>query len=161
MDISSIITTAIFIAVCIIPFVLMGQKNKKRKKGELQSLINIANQQNCTISKSEILNDYVIGMDEAKKQVFFFKKQKDNVIEEYINLAEIKISKVKNTGRAITYNNSNQSIIEKLELVFIPLDKNRKEIAWEFFNTDNSSQLSGELQSAEEWSNRINESLKN
>lgn len=161
MDISSIIITAIFIAVCTIPFVLIGRKNKKRKKEKLQSLINIANKQNATISKSEVLSDYVIGMDEVKKQVFFFKKMKDSVIEDYINLAEIKTSKVKNTGRAIAYNNSNQSIIEKLELVFIPLDKNRKEIAWEFFNSDDSSQLGGELQSAEEWSNRINESLRN
>lgn len=161
MDISSIIITVIFIAVCTIPFVLMGRKNKKRKKEKLQSIINIANQQNATISKSEVLSDYVIGMDEVKKQVFFFKNLKDSTIEDYVDLAEIKTSRVKNTGRAITYNNSNQSIIEKLELVFIPLDKNRKEIAWEFFNSDDNSQLSGELQSAEEWSNCINESLRN
>ncbi|MDD2563221.1 MAG: hypothetical protein PHU27_03270 [Salinivirgaceae bacterium] len=161
MDLGSSIITAIFLAICIVPFILMGRSRKKRKKETLQSLSKIANQHNCNISKHEIHPNFIIGMDESKKFVFFVKKTDDKVTEQYINLAEIQSCKVKTTGRTIEHNNGTQNLINKLELSFIALDKNKKETTLELFNADTTIQLSGELQIAEQWSKQINDLIKN
>lgn len=160
MDLGSTIIGAIIIAICIVPFIIMSQNRKKRERKTLQLLINIANQQNCIISKHEICGDFIIGIDETKNFVFFFKQLKDKVVEQYINLAEIQSCKVKNTARTVIIKNYNHNVIDKLELNFIPFDKNKKETTLEFFNTENSLQIVGEFQSVEKWSKLINDSLK-
>ncbi|MDD4150972.1 MAG: hypothetical protein PHE33_13190, partial [Bacteroidales bacterium] len=119
-------------------------------------LNNIANQQHCSISKHEICGDFIIGIDEVNKYVFFLKNLNEKVVEQCVNLAEIRNCKIKNTARTV----ANQSVIDKLELSFIPIDKNKKEIALEFFNTDINMQLGQELRSVEQWSNFINDYLK-
>ena len=161
MNFSNIIIVAIVIALCAVPFILMAQNKKKRVRKTLQSLTNIANQQNCTISKHEICGDFTIGIDETKKFVFFIKKSEDKVVEQFINLSEIQNCKAKNTSRIVAYNKENQNVIDKIELCFTPIDKNKKEVSWEFFDADINMQLSGELQSIEQWSKLINDYLKN
>jgi len=161
MQLNNIIIGAIIIVICIVPFILLGQGKKKRKRKILESLNNIANQHDCTIGKHEICGDFIIGIDETKKAVFFMKQLAEKTVEQYVNLLEIANCKARTTARAVEFGNGSQSVIEKLELSFIPIDKNKKEISFEFFNTDISSQLIGELQSIEEWSKLINDFIKN
>ena len=160
MSLSNIITGLILIALFIVPYFIITRKRKKREEATLQSLSNLANQQQCNISKHEICGDLAIGMDETKKYVFFFKQLKDEVIEQYVSLAEIESCKVKKTARSVASSSGNDSVIDKLELCFIPSDKNKKEIAWEFFNADIEIQLNGQIQSIERWSTVIKDNLK-
>lgn len=160
MNLDNIIIAAIAIAICVIPFILMGRSRKKKQKRTLQSLINLANQKNCKISKYEICGDFIIGIDETKRFLFFYKKLEDKVVEQFINLAEILSCRVKNTTRTVAYNNENQHVIDKVELGFIPYDKNKNEILLEFFDADTNMQLSGELQLVEQWFNLTNSYLK-
>ena len=74
------------------------------------------------------------------------------VITQLVNLKEFQICKVKNTSRGV----NNTSVIEKLELVFLPKDKTKKEVALEFFNSDHSIQIVDELHAIEKWCNRVN-----
>lgn len=160
MDLGSIIIGAIILAICIVPFIFMGRNRKKRERNTIQSLVNFANQQNCNISKHEICGDYIIGIDETKKFVFFIKQIKENVDKKHINLADIRNCMIDNTSRTVTNNNNNLNVIDKLELSFIPFDKAMNEIKLEFFNADNSMMLVGELQSIEKWVKFINNILK-
>lgn len=160
MDLGNITLAAIAIAICVVPFVLLGRSRKKKQKRTLQSLINLANQENCNISKHEICSDFIIGIDETKRVVFFFKKLEDKVVEQFINLAEIQNCKIKKTTRTVAYKNESQNVIDKLELLFIPFDKNKKEISLEFYDTETNLQLSDELQLVEQWTNLINSYLK-
>ncbi len=89
MNLDNIIIAAIAITICVVPFILMDRSRKKKQKRTLQSLINLANQKNCNISKYEICGDFIIGIDEIERFVFFFKKLEDKVVEQFINLAEI------------------------------------------------------------------------
>ena len=155
MDLSSIIIGAIVIACCIVPFIIIGQNRKKSERKTIQSFINKANQHNCNISKHEICSDFIIGLDETNKTVFFLKNLKDKGVEQCINLAEIRTCKVKNASRTV----ANQSVIDRLELSFIPIDKNKKEISLEFFNSDIKIQLGREVESIERWSKQINDCL--
>lgn len=160
MDLVNVIIGAIFVAICIVPFILVSLSRKNREKQILQSLSNIASKHNCKINQSEICGDFIIGIDETKKIVFFLKKMKDTVIEQFIDLADIQNCKINNTTRTVITNDNNYNLIEKLELSFIPISKNKTGIILEFFNTDFASQLCGELQTVEKWNKLINDHLK-
>lgn len=160
MDLGNIIIGAILIASFVVLFVFIGRNKKKREAKALQPLINIANRLDCNVSKHEICGNFVIGIDESKNIVFFYKNIKDKAFEAYVNLVEIQNARVRKRARTIEYRNGNNAVIDQIELLFVPSDKKKKEIAWEFFNTDISMQLRGELQTAELWSELINDQLK-
>ena len=160
MDLGVSIVGAILIAICVVPFIIMSQNRKKKERKTLQLLTNISNQQNCIISQYEICGDFIIGIDETKYFVFFFKQFKGKVVEQYLNLAEIQSCKVKNTVRNVSIKNDSYTVIDKIELNFIMIDKSKKDISMEFYNTDNSLQLVGELQAVEKWAKIINDSLR-
>jgi hypothetical protein len=160
MDLNSAMAGAIMIAICILPFISMSRGRKKRDKQMLQSLTEIAKQHNCQISQHEFCGDFVIGIDEIKNSVFFHKHLRDKTIEQFIDLASIKNCKIININRAIKNHEGTHKVIDKLELVFIPASKNKSEITLEFFNSDVTTQLYGELPTIEKWSKLINDRLK-
>ncbi len=158
MDLGSTIIGAILIAICVVPVILMNRNNKKREKKALQSLISIATEHNCIISKHEICSDFVIGIDEIKNYVFFFKQKKEEAISQFVDLAEIKISKAVKSTRAAKSKNENITITEKVKLSFIPKNKGKAETQFELYDQENV-QLNGELQLADKWSQQINDRL--
>ncbi|MRT92254.1 hypothetical protein [Ancylomarina sp. 16SWW S1-10-2] len=160
MNLGSTITGAILVAICVVPVVMMEHKRKKKERKTLQSLINIANQHNCKVSKHEICGDFVIGIDETKKHVFFSKQLADGVVNQSVNLADVKNCVVQNATRRIVNKDSTTNVVDKLELNFIPFDKSKSDITMEFFNSEINTQLNGELQSFESWSKLIKSYLK-
>lgn len=160
MDLESTIMGAILVAICALPFLMMGRNRKKRERHLFQSLTNIALQHNGKINQHEIGIDYGIGIDETNDFVFFFKQTKDKVVEECIALAEIEVCTVNKITRTVENDSGANAIIDKLELIFLPIAAKKKGVALEFFNTAVYTQLNGELQSVEKWTKRINEHLK-
>lgn len=160
MDLGSTIIGAILLAIFIVPIILMNGNRKKRERKALQSLITIANQQNCMISKHEICSDFVIGIDETKNFVFFFKQKAEETISQYVDLSEIKISQAVKSTRTIKNKNRNTEITKRVKLSFIPKNKGKAETIFELYNEENT-ELNGELQLADKWSKQINDRLKN
>jgi len=160
MYLENTIIGAIIIAICIVPFIIMSKNRKKRERKSLQALISTASKHNCNISMHEICGDFIIGIDEPHKNVFFVKQMKDNLIEQHVNLADIQNCRIKNTARTISDKNGNFNVVDKLELSFVPLLKNNKEISLEFYNADNGMLIVGELQSVEKWAKLINNSMQ-
>lgn len=160
MDLGVSIIGAILIAICVVPFIIMSQNRKKRERKTLQLLTNISNQHNCILSQHEICGDFIIGIDETKYFVFFFKQFKGKVVEQSINLAEIQSCKVKTSVRNVSIKSDSYNVIEKIELNFIMIDKSKKDTSMVFYNADNSLAFVGELQSVEKWAKIINDSLK-
>ena len=156
MDFGTTLIGAIIVAICVAPFVVMGQSNKQRTKQLLQSLTNLANQQACQISQYEICGDFAIGIDENKKHVFFYKQAKGKIEEQHIDLAEVQQCKLVNTGRTINSKDGNYRIVDRLELSFIPSDPQKKEKKLEFYYSEKNIQLNGELQCIEKWAKTIN-----
>jgi hypothetical protein len=160
MNLESAMAGAIMIAICIVPFISMSRGRKKRDKQMLLSLTEIAKQHDCQISQHEFCGDFVIGIDEIKNFIFFHKHLKNRVIEQFIDLANIKNCKVINLSRSIKTEEGIQKVIDKLELAFIPTSKDKSEITLEFFNSDVTTQLYGEFPTIEKWSKHINDRLK-
>lgn len=125
----------------------------------MQSLSKIATQHDCQINQYEIFGSFAIGLDKIKNFVFFYKQIKDKVEEHTICLGEIQSCKILNISRSLKTKSGSQNVIDRLELSFIPIAENKPEIKLEFFNTDISVQLNGELQSIEKWSKLINDRL--
>jgi hypothetical protein len=160
MDLGSAIIGAILIAIFVVPVILINKNSKKRDNKALQSLINIATEHNCIISKHEICSDFVIGIDEIKNFVFFFKQKNENAISQFVDLSEIRISQALKSTRAVKSKNENVTIIEKVKLSFIPKNKAKTEIKFDLYDEDNV-QPNGELQLVDKWSKLINDRLAN
>lgn len=160
MDSGTIIIGAIVIAICILPFILIGNSIKKRKKKLLYSLFGLAAQKNSKITQYDLGLDLAIGLDENAGSLFFFRRIKDKEIVEHIDVKAIQNCKVLNTGRTIRNSKENYQVTEKLELCITPKAKNRPDIFLEFYNSDENSQLDGELQLIEKWARIINDKVK-
>ena len=76
MDFGLIVITIIILALCIVPFVIMGRNSKKKEKQILQSLFDLAGKHNYTVSQFDLWNHAAIGSDEGMNMIFFTKKNK-------------------------------------------------------------------------------------
>ncbi len=160
MSLSSAIMGAIAIVICVLPFIMLSNSKKKRENKFLESLSKMAAQNKGQIDKHEIVGGFGIGIDKAKNFVYFHRLTQDKVVEQTVDLDEIQSSKVINRSRTIRNKDGNQRVIDRLELSFIPTTKSKPEIKLEFFNSEETMRLHGELQSIEKWSNLINDRLK-
>jgi hypothetical protein len=161
MNTGSTIIGIVLIILCALPFILLNRSRKKKEKIMLKNLSELANEHNCQITRRDFLCDSAIGMDEMKHFVFFFRKNKDREVKQYVDLAEMKSCRVMNINRPVGDTAGSQKVTDQLFLSFIPRESKKGEVRFELYNSDVNVQLSGELQSAEEWSGIINTWLKN
>ncbi|WP_066217862.1 hypothetical protein [Formosa haliotis] len=158
MNTGTLILSAIFIAICALPFILTTTNSRKRKKQMLKSLTQIAQKYNASISKYDVGSDFIIGLDEVKNLVLFFKKGIDNTIEECLDLSNYKDCNTIKTGKHLNAKSSAHAI-ETLKLGFIPTDQTNVAPQFEFYNEDKNMQLSGELQIINTWQSLIHQKL--
>lgn len=156
MDTGTLIVGVIILAACILPFVLMVSSRKKKEKQLLLSLTGIANNHNFKISMHELFEEFAIGLDEKANQLFFLRKTPENEIAQHINLEEVKACKVVKTG----HSEDNFNTIDKLELQFSFLEKKNQDEFLVFYNSEENTQLSGEILTIEKWVKILNDRLK-
>jgi hypothetical protein len=161
MDLINFLVLAIALGLLISPLLLLGRNRKKREKKMFELIASIAQKHNCTIVHHDFCGDFVIGFDNIKSFVFFYKKDEDKELEQYVNLADFQKCTIINVGKSVVNNNGNYKVIDLLALNFVPHLKTKHEVRFEFYNTEKNSQISGELQLLEKWSKMINDHLKN
>lgn len=160
MDLGTSIIGAILVAICVLPFLLLGRSRRKREKRMMQSLMKIAEKENCIISEQDSCREFIIGIDRTNHFLFFNKFSNGKETSRFANLEEIQSCKLVNKSRAIDKKESNVLVIDKLELSFRPLDKNSEEFSWEFYSSDENSHLDDELQLLEKWVKIINNHIQ-
>lgn len=160
MDWGTAIVGLIIILICMTPFVIMHYNRVKKEGKMLHSLKENAKQLNCNISQHEFCGDFVLGIDESRNFVFFFKQKKEEAISQFVDLAEIQICQVVKKTRNIKNDIGSLGFIERVELSFIPTNKNKTETRFELYNDEINMQLSGELQFVDKWTEQINACLK-
>ena len=89
MDLETSIIGIIIVAICILPFIIIGFNNSKKRKKTLQHLSDTAKNNNCTIEKSEFWHLTAIGIDQSNKMLFFTRRTDDTAIYKTIDLSQI------------------------------------------------------------------------
>jgi len=136
-------------------------KKFKHQNKMLQLLNQLAKENNCKIDTHEYCGDFVLGIDESKDFVFFFKQRKEEAISQFVDLSEILTCQMVKKTRNVKNKIGNLGFIERVELSFTPTNKNKGETKFELYDEEINMQLSGELQFVEKWTKQINDRLKN
>ena len=159
MDLTTIITIAI-ILFCILLFALQSRKKKQKETQLLQPLFELAQENNCKISKYERLNNSFIGIDEVTN--FVFEVSNANSIEssQQIDLRGILKCRVIEASRTVSTKGGSLKVIDKIELALVNPDKNKPDTKIEFYNAEyDRLTLTGEIQLSEKWCKILNDKI--
>lgn len=159
MDAVSIITAIIVIGIFMLIFILpsMGiRKTQKKMNAKLQTL---AEKNQAKVSVSVILGDSIIGLDNDKNIVVFFRLIRDIEISNVIQLSEIRNCKILNHMKATKSNNENYNQFERIGLQFSAKDKNIPDVVLEFYNFEDNSHLNFDIKALEQWCDKLNKQL--
>ncbi len=152
MDSTTLIIGFVMILLIASPIVLTGISRKSREKKLANDFNLLSKSNNSTISQSDFWSGTVIGINQDDKLVFFIRQLKDLNESIAINLNEFqKCNFIKTTNKG--------DVVEKLELVFTPITKNKPETKLEIYNAEINPLLAGEIKIAEKWVKLINETI--
>ncbi len=163
MNLENILLNTILVVLCIIPFILMGRFQQRRKNQLLKSLEALASEQNAHITQKEFCGNIVIGLDENKNLLFFFKQNNaDNsqIAKQVIDLSKVSNCRIINTSKSVKTKEGNNTTIEKLELDFSYTADNEPNTILEFYDKEEKWQLSGEVQLIEKWEKLLKPRIK-
>lgn len=160
MDAISLITAAIVTGLFMLIFLLPAINTKKTQKKMRTKLNEIAVEHSAEVSKSVILGDAIVGLDEKKAIVFYSKQLKDNDISKFVLLSEIKSCKMFSQTKSAKSKNENYNQYEKLGLRFTYHDKNKSDMLLEFYNFEENSNLNLDVKVLEQWGSMLNATLK-
>lgn len=159
-SISSALFGAIIVLLLCLPIFLLNRNKRKERRKNLKILSDLASTNGGKIDKHEILNHFAIGIDMDKKCLYYCQIGQNPDANQVVDLTQFKNSRVVRRTSTNRSDDGTEQMIDHLALGLIPLSKKNKEIQLEFYNSDLSMRLSGELQSLQEWSERINKILK-
>src|SRR5690606_6288269 len=131
MSLDIIIMSAIIMAICVLPFVILS-RNSKRKKIRIKGILtDIAKTKSGEIASHEICGHLAIGITQRDEAfVFYNKKEDETELKSCILLSEFKkCNLIKTTS------SSGSGGIGKVILEFEHHDKSQSNVSLEFFNS--------------------------
>ena len=150
----------VILIIIVLAVVIVNSNKKNKKKQFMQTLSDLAEKSNCKISEHDLWNNTLIGIDTAAHKLFFIRKTADIAISNEIDLLGIQKCRVINSSRVISNNETNHTVIDKLELALTSPDAKIADTMLEFYNTNRDNLfLNGELQLAEKWAVIVNENI--
>lgn len=152
------IIDAIILVIIILPFILFINGSKKKQRNIRKALKALAIDNNCTLNKTESLNNFAIGLDTASDKIFFYKKNNDKASSKTIDLSTVSSCHVVKDTRRIKDKSNGYDLVNSVSLSFTH-NNNQKE-SLELFNNNIETTLSGELDIANKWQAYIEELLK-
>lgn len=156
MSVGSIIFGLVALACFIVPVLYFQGKKKQESKKFIQQFLQLAEQQQLSISTHNSWNNrYAIGMDTQKQQLFYLKKQDNKDVISKIDLAEVEKCSLIKTQRNV----GDSIVVDRLALGFSFRSSKQAEKALEFYSREVSMSINDELQLAEKWKGLINSAL--
>jgi hypothetical protein len=135
-------------------------KTQKKENRMLRMIRKLAKNSQCEISINEYCNDFIIALDQHKKQLFFINQKKKLKITQVVNLLEIQRCEVIKETKEIMNDLGKLCFVESIGLIFINNNKNSIDIKIEMSINDIDHQQSEILLIMEKWNTIINENLK-
>ncbi|WP_114783536.1 hypothetical protein [Botryobacter ruber] len=155
MDLETIITGLVFLALCILPVIYVQRKQKAKKKKLIKEFTSLAQHRQITISQHDFWQpDYAIGIDTVNKKLLYTRKKEGNEQLIVVDLQDLKQCRVNNLYRDA--NGSRTIDLIELSLVFANAKTPEKKL--EFYNREVNLNFNDELLLAQTWENIINSS---
>lgn len=159
MDSNTLTLTAIIVAVCFWPLVLIQIKKIKKNSLLMNTINKLVKENNCNVTQKEQCSDFILAIDETKKYLFFSKNNKKIDNYNFVNLSEYSICKKLSRKFTDTDKNNNLISYDIIELIFTPKSKNVAEKKIEIYNESLDVSLTGEIQLLEKWVKIINKNI--
>lgn len=136
---------------------------KKKEQQTISPLINFAAENGSVLSQLDHWSNTLIGMENSGvDRLFFIRRADGKEFKKMISLSEIQKCRVARIGRTISEGKESYQVTDRIELVLTKVEKNKPEVALEFFNTDyDQLTITDELKLAEKWEALIKESISN
>lgn len=132
----------------------------KKTKKKLNALQEYAKQLDYHIDQHEFCSDFVMGIDLSKGVVLYHDLHQNESSNQYVELSQIRACKVDKKARIVGSGDSSVSVLEQIDLCFLPSNRSMIETRFKLFDATKNTQLGDELQFAEKWSRQINNMLK-
>lgn len=161
MDTVSIITGLGLVALITLPFIFHYLHKKNKDIKFMKDLISLAEREKAIISQKEFWREcYAIGIDDISKKLLYIHKRKDKELRTLIDLSAVERCRIVNVSRMVKTQNSNNNVLDRLELVFSFQKSDIPEEVLEFYDSSEFMTTDGELPLIEKWLGIINSNLK-
>jgi len=155
MDLGTILTATIMLSICVLPFILMNRKKKRRIKKLQQNFMDFISEKGQNIGENEICGDFVIGLDNISKHLYFIKQNQSTDIQVCIPINTITDCKLEKIYEIDSNSMDQSTALDKVLLTFTTKEAQSKNKTLILFDSDDQMQLDGELQLGEKWSKII------
>lgn len=156
MELGTTIVGAIIVALFAFPLILLKRSATKKEKLITKSLEKLVANSNGTISSYEISGECAFAIDDTKNQLFLYRRGKEAEFENQLNLNDFQCCRIVKKAESSGTSGSTFNRIERLELSFLPRNKQNPMAKWLIFDDSEKMQVAGELQLLEKWSKMLN-----
>lgn len=156
MNLTIVLTGLLVLTFLLLPFFLTHFSRVKKESQLISELQQFASQHQSNITEYETGNDFAVGLDEQKNQLFFVKHNKSERDQQHVDINQYRRCKVSKQSRPLGGKSNNGMITETLHLDFYADNANAKNKSLRLYDERVNLHLSGELQLAERWAKKIN-----
>jgi len=137
---------------------LMGVDSRKKQKELFSHLENFAVQHQGHVTEYDTAKNFAIGMDNRTNHIYFYKKTPKVEIHQDIDLGKMRSCTVDKKVHTKRNGKNTNEVLDAIQLAFLPAGDALPEFL-ELFDADENSQVSGELEIADKWRNKIQAAL--
>ena len=159
MEIGIAIIGLIVLTATFLPFIIVHRNKGKRENEFLERLNWLAKTQASEIKDWDTTMELGIGLSADRQYVFFLRKKENQLSEQRVDLNTIQKCVANTIRRSVNTKAGKDSIIEKLELVFVPIHPTKDTIRLEFFHSNESLQIYEEYNLLKKWEKTLQEVL--
>lgn len=157
MDTASALIGLVLIAVCALPFILMGRGRKKTEKRLLATLQSLASEHHTAIGEHDFGTQIAVGLSTDGQHVFFTKQADGKeAVTQHIALQLVERGIANSITRSVSHGKGSETVIDRLELDFQLKDSKAAVQKLVFFNSDDNIHMDNELELLRKWEKRLN-----
>lgn len=157
---TSLLTSGIILLFCITIYAISTSNKKKKENKFLTHISRLSGINIGKITKYDIWDQSIIGMDESVPELYFIGNSSDDQTFQKVILADIQRCWLNETSRTVSIKGSSVKVVEKVELILGNKQKSKPDTVIEFYNQQSGKlDLTGELQLAQKWNQLINDKM--
>lgn len=159
MELGTAIIGLIVLTATFLPFVIIHRNKGKKDHEFLVQLTRIAFANRSDIAHWDKVMDLSLGISSDNRYLFYVRKEGDQWTERWIDLETIESCTSNTIRRSVQGKAGKDSVIERLELVLIPIKTSKDPIHLEIFDAQKSLQITEEFNLLKKWEGMIQNAL--